>query len=512
MSDSRFKPYEPDKPLMLPPNIRTWLPEDHLALFISDMVDSLDLSEITEDYDRRQGGQPAYHPAMMLKLLFYGYCVGIRSSRRIEIKTYEDVAFRVLACDSHPDHSRIADFRKRHLAAISRLFLQVLWICKQAGLVKLGHVALDGTKVKANASKHKAMSYDRMVKKEKELAGEVAKLLKEAEALDEKEDKKYGKGKRGDELPEELKFKEKRLAKIREAKQALEEQARQEAASKAKSGKDGKPPEDGPSGTSDAKPDPKKQRNFTDPDSRIMRDGATKAFTQAYNAQAGVDCDSQVIVCADVTQQGNDKEQLVPMLEQIEENLGEIPDRVLADSGYFSKENVEFAADGFMEPFIPRERKKHTDPPEPAPRGRIPDNMSVVERAQRRLKTKAGQEAYSKRKETIEPVFGQIKENRGIRAFLLRGLEAVKSEWNLICLTHNLLKLWRHVWLDRGRRARVFPQKPGETQKITLFDLNIVAHMVLKSLTSAQYPGSGTISSDAATGNSSKVAGFATAT
>ena len=459
MRDHRFMPYDPSKPLELPPDIRMWLPEDHLALFISDVVDTFDLSEITQEYLHLQGGRPAYHPAMMLKLLFYGYCVGIRSSRRIEQKTYEDVAFRVLSCDSHPDHSRISDFRKRHLEAISRLFIQVLGICKEAGLVKIGHVALDGTKVKANASRHKAMSYGWMLKKEKQLAREVEKLLKEAQALDEKEDKKYGKGRRGDELPEDLRFKEKRLAKIREAKCALEQEAREEAESKRKSGKDGKPPQDGESGgsgTSDIKPKAKKQRNFTDPESRIMLDGATKAFQQSYNGQAAVDCDSQVIVSADVTQQANDKKQLVPMLEQIEENLGEIPDRALADAGYFTEEAVESVANGFTEPFVPRERKKHSDPPEPAPRGRIPDNASVVDRALRKLKTKEGQEIYSKRKETIEPVFGQIKENRGIRTFLLRGLDGAKGEWKLICLTHNMLKLWRHLWLDEGRSAPVF--------------------------------------------------------
>lgn len=456
MRDYRFIPYEPDKPLEFPPDIRKWLPQDHLALFISDLVDTLDLGEITEEYLHLQGGHPAYHPAMMLKLLFYGYCVGIRSSRRIEQKTYGDVAFRVLSCDRHPDHSRISDFRKRHLGAISRLFVQVLEICKEAGLVKLGFVALDGTKVKANASKHKAMSYGRMVKKERELAREVEKLLKQAEALDEQEDKRYGKGKRGDEFPEELRFKEKRLAKIREAKQALEEQAREEAVAKGERGKDGKPPEDGASGPPEMKPEPKKQRNFTDPESRIMVDGATKAFTQAYNAQAAVDCGSQVIVSADITQQANDKQQLVPMVEQIEENLGEIPDRILADPGYFTEEAVESVAGGFTEPFIPRERTKHSDPPEPAPRGRIPDNASVVDRALRKLKTNVGQQIYSKRKETIEAVFGQIKEARGIRAFLLRGLEKVKGEWRLVCLTHNILKLWRHLWLADRRRAPVF--------------------------------------------------------
>jgi len=459
MRDYRFIPYEPDKPLELAPDIRKWLPPDHLALFISDVVDTLDVREITEEYLHLQGGHPAYHPAMMLKLLIYGYCVGIRSSRRIEQKTYEDVAFRVLSCDSHPDHSRISDFRKRHLRAVSGLFVQVLGICKEAGLVKLGHVALDGTKIKANASKRKAMSYSRMVKREQELTREVEKLLKEAEALDEREDKKYGKNKRGDELPQELRFKEERLAKIREAKQALEEEARREAEEKQRHDNDDKPPTDGDAGLStgcDVKPDPKKQRNFTAPESRIMLDSATKSFEQAYNAQAGVDCDSQVIVAADVTQQANDKHQLAPMLDMIEENLGEIPDRVLADPGYFSEENVKTVVCGFMEPFIPRDRTKHTDAPEPSPRGRIPKGASLVDRMLRKLKTKAGKAIYSKRKESVEPVFGQIKQARGIRGFLLRGLENVKGEWNLVCLTHNILKLWRHLWLDEGRSAPSF--------------------------------------------------------
>lgn len=458
MGDYRFLPYEPEKPLLLPPDMRRWLPDDHLALFISDLVDSLDLSEIVDKYLHLEGGHPAYHPAMMLKLIFYGYCVGIRSSRRIEQKTYEDVAFRVLSCDTHPDHSRIADFRKRHLPEISRLFVQVLEICKESGLVKLGHVALDGTKIKAKASKHKAMSYGRMKKREPELAVEVDRLLAEAAALDDQEDKKYGKGKRGDELPKELRFKQARLAKIRQAKQALEEQARQQAIEAGKLDRDGNPPPDGEAGSKPPAgvPQDKAQLNFTDPESRIMLDGATKAFVQGYNGQAAVDCESQVIVAADVTQQANDKQQLVPLVEQIEDNLGEIPDRVLADAGYFSEENVKSLTDNFMEPFIPRDRVKHSDPPQAAPRGRIPNDTSVVERMLRKLKTKAGKKTYLKRKETIEPVFGQIKEARGIRAFLLRGLEKVKGEWYLICLTHNILKLWGLFCPDGRRSARAF--------------------------------------------------------
>lgn len=293
MTDQRFKPYEPDKPLLLPPYMRKWLPTDHLALFISDVVDGLDLSEIADKYYRFHGGQPAYHPAMMLKLLFYGYCIGVRSSRQIEKKTYEDVAFRVSSCDSHPDHSRISDFRKRHLPEISRLFLQILDICKEVGLVKLGHVALDGTKIKANASKHKSMSYGRMKTKEKDLTEEVERLLEEAEQIDEREDARYGKGVRGDELPKDLRFKLGRLEKIQAAKSALEEHAKQEAKAAGKRDKDGNPSPGGKAGSSKTSagiPEDKKQRNFNDPDSCIMLDGATKSFMQGYNGQAAVDC------------------------------------------------------------------------------------------------------------------------------------------------------------------------------------------------------------------------------
>lgn len=458
MGDYRFLPYEPEKPLILPPDMRKWLPEAHLALFISDVVDSLDLTEIIDQYLHLEGGHPAYHPAMMLKLLFYGYCVGIRSSRRIEQKTFEDVAFRVLSCDAHPDHSRISDFRKRHLPVIKKLFVEVLGLCKEFGLVKLGKVAFDGSKIKANASKHKAMSYERMLKKELELQAEVDRLLAEAEALDDQEDKKYGKGVRGEELPDELKFKEGRLKKIREAKAALEKEARQKAIEQGKLDQDGNPPEGSQSGSSDkppGTPKDKAQRNFTDPESRIMKDGATKAFLQGYNAEIAVDCDTQIILAADVVQAANDKGQLIPMLEQVEENTGEVPDTVLADNGFFSEANVEYTARNHSEPLIAPKRLKHGDKPGPAPKGRIPKDMSVIDRMRRKLKTKLGKKIYSKRKESVEAVFGQIKDARGIRSFLLRGLEKVEAEWALISLTHNILKLWRSTW-GEGRIARAW--------------------------------------------------------
>lgn len=445
MSDHRFKPYDPDQLLLLPQDMRSWLPEDHLAWFVSDVVDRLDLTEMMDEYLHLAGGRPGFHPSMMVKLLLYAYCVGVASSRQIERKTYEDVAFRVLAAGYHPDHTAIAKFRGRHLKALSEFFVQVLMLAKQMGLVKLGHVALDGTKVRANASKHKAMSYERMSKRLDELRAEVDELLQMAEAVDKVEDRKYGRGVRCDEIPEELRFKQSRIEKIEEAKAALEDQAREEARKSGKLDDDdsGTGEDVGRSEAQAARPKPKQQRNFTDPESRIMRDGSTRSFEQAYNAQAGVDCASQIIVSAEVTQDANDKQQLVPLVEQIEENLGEIPDRVLADSGYFSTENVEYVDGNFMEPFICRERTKHSEKPEPAPRGRIPDDLSVVERMCRKLKTKAGKAIYSKRKESVEAVFGQIKQVRGFRQFLLRGLEKVKAEWRLICLGHNVLKMWR---------------------------------------------------------------------
>lgn len=442
-----FKEYSPDQMYLMPPSLRDWLLEDHLAYFICDVVDQLDLSEIVRAYEAGDGrGQPAYHPAMMVKLLVYAYCVGVPSSRKIEAKTYEDVAFRVIAADQHPDHDTIAEFRKVHLAALSGLFVQVLLLCRQAGLVKLGHVALDGTKVKANASKHKAMSYGRMCEKEAEIEREVEELMRKAQEADEAEDKGYGKGKRGDELPEEWRFRENRLAKIREAKVQLEREARQKAMEEGKLDEEGQPRVEGrgrrpkyPPGI----PAPTDQRNFTDPESRIMKDSTTKGFIQAYNAQAAVDGKAQVIVAADVTDEANDKKQAEPMVHQMEENLKAKPKEVSADSGYYSEANVQFLEGKSIEPLIAVDKSKHTDPQVPVPRGRIPKALPVKERMRRKLKTKRGQEKYRLRKEIVEPVFGQIKQVRGFRSFLLRGLEKVRGEWRLICLTHNLLKLFR---------------------------------------------------------------------
>jgi len=325
-----FRTCDLDQPFLLPPSLQDWLPENHLARFVAELVNGLDLSEIYGFYGRRDGrGRAAYHPVMMVRVLLYGYCLGVMSSRRIERASYEDVAFRYLCADQHPDHDTIAAFRQQHLPVLARLFLQVLQLCDKAGLVKLGHVAIDGTKVQANASKHKAMSYDRMEEKEKQLKTEVEKLLAQAAEADAAEDTLYGKGNRGDELTGELARRESRLKKIAEAKRALEQEARDRAEAAKKVGEEkleqrrekerergkkmgGRPPQ--VADPEQARPEAKAQRNFTDADSRIMPDGAHKgSFVQAYNAQIAVDGAAQIIVAADVTQETNDKQQLAPM-------------------------------------------------------------------------------------------------------------------------------------------------------------------------------------------------------
>lgn len=446
-----FREYTLDQPLLLPQDMREWLPEGHLAYFVLDVVEQLDLSAIYAAYATRRGGQPPYHPRLLLGLLLYGYCLGVRSSRKIERATYTDAAFRVIAADQHPDHDTIAAFRDRHLDVLEALFVQVLELCREAGLVKMGHVALDGTKMRANASKHKAMSHERMEKTEAELAATVKQMLADAQATDRAEDAEAGPGVRGDELPEELQFRQKRLAKIREAMRSLEEEAQAKAAAqraereveaerRAAEGKTVRPRKE----IADA-PAPTAQRNFTDPESRIMKDGATKSFEQSYNAQAAVDAKSQIIVATNVTQEANDKQQVKPVVETIKRNLdGAVPQTMTADNGYFSEDNVTYLQQEHIDPYVATGRLKHGEKVAPAPRGRIPRNATIKERMARKLRTVRGRATYAKRKEIVEPVFGQIKGARGIRQFLVRGVRKVTAEWDLICLTHNLLKLFRH--------------------------------------------------------------------
>src|SRR5881628_2544635 len=331
-----FRPYEPDQMLLMPPSLGDWVPEDHLARFVSDLVDTLDLSAIEDTYTEERG-YPPYHPCMMVKVLVYGYCTGIYSSRRMAEKLVDSVAFRFLAAGNQPDFRTISDFRKRHEVALSGLFEQVLRVCRESGLVKLGRVALDGSKVKANASKHKAMSYGRMEETEKRLREEVQELMKRAEAADEEEDKRYGRERQGEELPEELQRRETRIARIQEAQKALEERAREKAESE---GKD----------RQEAKPEPKAQYNFTDPESRIMK--GSEGFVQGYNTQVAVEPLFQLIVGQTVTQAANDKQQVVPLIQAIQEQSGQKPEEVLADSGYCSEENLKYLAKRRMEGFV----------------------------------------------------------------------------------------------------------------------------------------------------------------
>ena len=445
ITERTFRPFEVEQQLLLPPALQEWLPSGHLIYFILDLIPKLDLSDILETYGGATRGTQPYDPRMMVGLLLYAYCVGVFSSRKMARRSEEDVAFRVLTGNQQPDFRTIADFRKDHLESLKKLFKQVLKLCQKAGLVKLGNVAVDGTKIKANASKHKAMSYDRMTKEEKRLEDEIAALLKQAEEADAQEDVLYGEDARGDELPVELAFRESRLKKIQEAKEALEKEAQEQAEKKkaeiqAKGSHVGRPPQE-----PDPVPAAKAQRNFTDPESRIMPSSENKgSFVQAYNCQAAVaHHQEQIIVAEEVVQAPNDKQQAVSMLQQVKENTGQNPDQASLDAGYFSEDNVNEIKLMEIEPLIPPDRQEHGKKIPAVPRGPIPKNLSVADRMRRKLQTQQGRESYSKRKETVEPVFGQIKQCRGFRQFLLRGLQKVKGEWSLICTTHNLLKLWR---------------------------------------------------------------------
>jgi transposase len=424
----RYRVYEPDQLFLMPPSLREWLPEDHLAYFVSDLVDDLDLSEIETVYEDEERGQPPYHPRMMTKVLIYAYCSGVFASRRIEKRLIEDIAFRVLAAGNTPDFRTLSDFRKIHRKAVEGLFAQVLFLARKAGAIKLGRIAIDGSKLKANASKHKAMSYGRMKEKEQELREEVRRLLSEADRQDEAEDRRFGKARTGEELPEELRRRESRLERIRQAKRALEEETRKDAQA---------------AGKEENQPPDKKQYNFTDPQSRIMK--GSDGFVQGYNCQIAVEENFQLIVGQAVTQQANDKEQLTLMVEAIEEQAGQKPAEVLADSGYCSEENFRYLARRHIDGYVPTERQKHGSKGTACKRGPLPKGANAVERMKRKLQTQVGRRIYAMRKAIVEPVFGQIKQVRGFRQFLLRGLEKVQTEWALVCLTHNILKLHRII-------------------------------------------------------------------
>jgi transposase len=428
-----YRAYLPEQDLLLPPSLREWLPEGHLVYFVSDVVDQLDLSAIHAVYEKEKRGQPPYDPRLMTKLLVYGYCTGVFSSRRIQKRLQEDIPFKVLAAGNQPDFRTIADFRKIHIETLQTLFEQVLAMALECGSIKLGRVSVDGTKLKANASKHKAMSYGRMKEKQQQWKEEVQQLLAAAEAADEAEDRQYG-DQPGDALPEELRRRETRLAKIKEAKKVIEQRARDKAAAEGKNAEQAQR----------AKPEDKDQYNFTDPESRIMK--GADGIVQGYNAQAAVEPTWLLIVGQSVTEAANDKQQLKPMVELIEQQSGQRPEAILADNGYCSEENLEHLESADeperkIEGFIATGKQKHGEHRLPAKRGPLPKGATKVDRMKRKLQTKAGKAIYAARKCVVEPVFGQIKQARGFRQFLLRGKQKVKGEWALLCLTHNILRL-----------------------------------------------------------------------
>ena len=439
----QFRPWKIDDIQLLPASVQDYVAKGHLSRLIVGLVrESLDLSAITVSY--RSGlGQPPFDPRMMTALLLHGYASGVYSSRRLAKAAEERADFMMIAAGDVPDFRTISEFRKRHLEALAGLFVQVLKLAEKAGLVKLGHVALDGTKIKANASKHKAMSYERMKKREAELEAEVERWLAAAEAADAEEDKLHG-TRRGDEMPDWVADKHKRLAKIRqakaeleaEAKAAAEEEARRRAAAadkriaegRKKNGKTPAPPS--------AEPDGKAQRNFTDPQSRIMK--TKEGYIQGYNAQAAVDRQAQIIVAHTLVNASTDQAQLAPLLTEIKANMGRNPDELSADAGYCSAANLRTLAWRRIEAYVATGRQHHGTPAAVATRQPKP---GIVARMAAKLKRAGHRSRYRWRKQTVEPVFGQIKQARGFRQFLLRGIDKVKAEWAIICTAHNLTKL-----------------------------------------------------------------------
>jgi len=451
-----FRPYDQEQMYLMPPSVAEWVPDDSLARFISETMDELDrqkkLARFYQKYRRDGWGSAAYHPLMMVKVLLYGYCLGVTSSRKLAQALENDVSFRFLAANLQPDFRTISDFRKDNLGALKKLFTQVLELCREAGLAKMGRVALDGRRVAGNA----ALDQNRTLKG---IKAEVSKLLKEAEQKDAEEDKRYGKKNRGDELPEQLRTREGRLARLKEARLRLQEKERraqeqqlakidkrrqEEAATgKKKRGRKPRPPEEVTNEEAKA--------NITDPDSRILK--TRRGWLQGYNSQAMAECESQVIVAQDVTQEENDKNQLEPMLNRCQEQAGSKPAQLLADAGYWSEENAGME-DESTELFIAtqkdykqRRQLKEKGPP----RGRIPKDATPRDLMERKLLTKRGKAAYRQRGSSIEAVFGQMA-TRGLTRFCLRGKEKVRAEWSLWCTTHNLLKLWRSGSPPAGAR------------------------------------------------------------
>ena len=461
--NKRFRACSHDQPFLLPPSLQDWLPEDHLARFIADVMNELDLSAIYARYERTDGrGLTAYHPVLMARLLLYGYCIGITSSRKIEQATYDNVAFRYLSADQHPDHDTLAAFRQEHVEALAELFVQALRLCQKAGLVKLGNVSIDGTKMKANASTRRSVRYERISEREQHWHAEVARLLSQAQHTDRQEERRLDSDRAANELPEELANAQKRFARLQQAKAELEQEAQAQLKAtldnlppgkrgpRSKAEQTSQPPKDRRQREKDKKQRlrarrnaaaPSRQYNFVDPDSRVMKDSGERGFVQAYNAQIAVDSAAQIIVAAELTQQPIDRQQLLPMVKSLRSTAQGTPTTITADAGYWDTTSLSDPALSGIEMLVAPDAKPQP-PGTPLPPN-APRSLEAF-RMRETLATQEGKARYALRQTTVEPVFGQIKETRGIRRFRLRGLLNVTSEWKLICATHNLLKLFRH--------------------------------------------------------------------
>ena len=438
---THYRPYEPEQPFLLPPSLRDWLPEDHLAYFISDPIDQLDLSGFHVRYQGDGRRNQPYHPTMLAKVLIYGYATGVFSSRKIAAKLIDDVALRLLAAGNRPDFRTINRFRQQHLETFSKLFVEVLRLAQKMGLVKLGTVALDGTKIKANASQHKAMSYQRMKEEEQRLEEEIQQLLEKAQQTDAAEDELHGPENSGDELPDELRRREQRLETIRAAKASL--QVEQAAADRAKGrspGDDrvagGERPQGGRSKFKRefGEPKPTAQRNFSDPESRIMK--TNQGFQQSYNAQAVVEEGHQLIVAQQVGQSSADNGSLIEMVDQVEQNTGGKPECLLADAGYPSEENFKALEERKIEGFVAQQRESKADK-----KAKKKAAGEAGERMAKRIEQQRGKQQYARRKGMVEPAFGWVKQVLGFRQFSLRGLKKVQGEWSLVTLALNLRRM-----------------------------------------------------------------------
>ncbi len=457
----RFRTCSLDQPLLLPVSLQEWLPENHLACFVGRIVDQLDVSKILEQYGRRDGrGKAAYHPVMLLRLLLYGYAIGVRSSRTIEKATYDDLGFRYLASDQHPDHDTIAEFRKVHLEQIEQLFLQMLQLCQKAGLVKMGQMAVDGSKMAANASRQQNRKYERLCADEQSLDQQVRQALAEAETADRQEDQWFGKGQRSEPLPPELATAQAQLEKIRAAKQELEceaqekaEQVQREKAEQGNKAKNASQRKRWRRGAS-VKPKANQKGNLTDADSRLMKDGSNGAFVQGYNTQLVTAGIPQIIVAHDVVQEANDRKQLISMMHKAQQNLGVAADLTVADAGYWDEDSIVKQQAKDLNVLVPPDRgpdKKTGRLHANAPQGPAAQQM------RERLQDPEQKKLYQQRCALIEPVFGMIKEVLGYRRFLLRGLEKVCGEWGLICTAFNLRKLFQaELAKHKAKKATAF--------------------------------------------------------